>query len=264
MLVDSHCHLDFPDFAKELGDVVARAHEAGVGTMVTIGTRLDAFERVRAIAERFPNVYCTVGVHPHEAAAETGITEQRLVALAAHPKVVGIGETGLDYYYEHSPRAEQKAAFRVHIAAARRCGLPLIVHTREADQDTIDILDQEMGKGAYGGVIHCFSTGRQVAEKALELGLYISLSGIVTFRNARALRATVPTLPLERLLIETDAPYLAPVPKRGKRNEPAYLTHTAACVAELMGLGDQELAARTTANFFALFRNAQRPTEEVA
>lgn len=262
MLIDSHCHLDFPDFADELDEVVARAVGAGVGAMLTICTRLSTFDRVLAIAERFPNVYCSVGVHPHEAAAEAEIGEERLLALAAHPKVVGIGETGLDYYYEHSPRSEQKAAFRAHIAAARRSALPLIVHSREADRDTIDILAHEMGKGAYRGLIHCFSASREVAERAIELGLYISISGIVTFANATALRETVRALPLDRLLIETDAPYLAPVPKRGKRNEPAFIAYTAARVAELMGLSAKELAARTSANFFALFREARAPIDQ--
>ena len=259
MLIDSHCHLDFPDFAGELDEVVARAGAAGVGAMITICTRLGAFDGVRAIAEAFAGVYCSVGVHPHEAAAETDVTAERLLALARHPKVVGIGETGLDYYYQHSPRDEQQASFRVHIAAARKSTLPLIVHTRDAERDTIDILADEMAKGAYSGVIHCFSAGPEVAEKAVELGLYISLSGIVTFKTAGALREIVRDLPRDRLLVETDAPYLAPVPKRGKRNEPAFVAHTAACVAEIMGMSPDELAKTTTANFFALFRKACAP-----
>jgi len=259
MLVDSHCHLDFPDFADELDAVVARAREAGVATMVTICTRLSEFERVRAIAERFPEVYCSVGVHPHEAATESGVSEARLLELARHPKVVGVGETGLDYYYEHSPRAAQRASFRIHAAAARSSGLPLIVHSRDADRETAEILAEEMGQGAFPGLIHCFSSSAELARRALELGLYISLAGIVTFRKAEALRELVRGLPLERLLLETDAPYLAPVPRRGKRNEPAYVAHTAACVAEIKGLSVDQVAAATSANFRALFAKAAAP-----
>ena len=261
LLVDSHCHLDYPDFADELDEVVARAGAAGVSAMLTICTRLSAFADVRAIAGRFQNVTCSVGVHPHEAAAEgeQGTTSARLVALAADPKVVGIGETGLDYYYEHSPREAQQAVFRVHIAAARESGLPLIVHTREADRDTIDILTDEMASGAFKGVIHCFSVGPEVAEAALKMGFYISFSGIVTFNKAEALREIARGVPLERLLVETDAPYLAPVPKRGKRNEPAYVVHTAARLAEILGLEAEELARATTANFHALFAKAPPP-----
>ena len=257
MLVDSHCHLDFPEFAEELDQVVARAQAAGVGAMVTICTRLDAFDRVRAIAERYPHVFCSVGVHPHEAAAE--VSAERLLALAGHPKVVGIGESGLDYYYEHSPRPQQQASFRAHIEAARESGLPLIVHTRDADQDTIHILADEMAKGTYSGLIHCFTAGREVADQAVEMGLYISLSGIVTFRNAGALCEIVRDLPLDRLLVETDAPFLAPAPMRGKRNEPAFVVHTATRVAEILGVSEDELAKTTTANFFALFRKARVP-----
>ena len=261
LLVDSHCHLDYPDFADELDEVVARAGEAGVGSMLTICTRISAFADVRAIAGRFDNVTCSVGVHPHEAAAESeqGTTTDRLVALAADPKVVGIGETGLDYYYEHSPREAQRALFRVHIAAARESGLPLIVHTREADGDTVDILKEEMSSGPFKGVIHCFSTGPEVAEAALKMGFYISFSGIVTFNRAEALREIAKSVPLERLLVETDAPYLAPVPRRGKRNEPAYVAHTAARLAEVLGLEAEELARATTANFHALFAKAPPP-----
>jgi len=259
MLVDSHCHLDFPDFAEEIDAVVARAGDAGVGTMLTISTRLTTFDRVLAIAERFDRVWCSVGVHPHEAAREPDATAERLVALARHPKVVGIGETGLDYHYEHSPRESQRTAFRAHAAAARETGLPLIVHTREADGDTADILADEMGKGSFTGLIHCFSTSRQLAEKALEMGFYISVSGILTFPKAEPLRTIVAEVPLARLLVETDAPYLAPVPRRGKRNEPAFVAHTAARLAELKGLAPDDIATATTDNFFALFGKARRP-----
>ena len=258
MLVDSHCHLDFPDFADELNDVVGRARDAGIGRMVTIGTKLTKFDGVRAIAERFEDIYCTVGVHPHEAADEGVSDPNRLVDLADHPKVVGIGETGLDYYYEHSPREAQKTSFRAHIAAARETGLPLIVHTRDADDDTVDILADEMAKGSFSGLIHCFSTSQQVAEKSIKLGLYISVSGILTFNRADELRETVAGLPLDRLLVETDAPYLAPVPKRGKRNEPAFVVHTAATLAELKGVSVGEITDVTTENFFNLFKKVKR------
>lgn len=258
-LVDSHCHLDFPDFADELDDVVARARDAGVGTMVTICTHLSRFERVRAIAERYEGIWCTVGVHPHEADSEgAAATAEALIERAADPLVVGIGETGLDFYYEHSARDAQTASFRSHIAAARETGLPLIVHTRDADDETVDILHAEYAKGPFTGVIHCFSTSRKLAEKALEIGMYISLSGIVTFRRAEDLRDTVRALPLDRLLVETDAPYLAPVPKRGKRNEPAFVAHTAAVVAELKGLGAAEFARITSDNFFRLFHKIEQ------
>ena len=253
VLIDSHCHLDFPDFGPEVEDVVARAHAAGVGLMVTISTKVSEFERVRAVAERFPHVFCTVGIHPHEAASEPETDTATLIEMARHPKVVGIGETGLDYYYEHSPRAAQQRSFRAHIAAARETGLPLVVHTRDADDDMAEILVEETGKGAFPGLLHCFSSGPQLAEKAIELGLYISLSGILTFKTADELRATAAKVPMERLLVETDAPYLAPVPKRGKRNEPAFVVHTAAKLAEVKGVTAAALAEATTANFLRLF-----------
>ena len=261
MLVDSHCHLDFPEFAPELDAVVARARAAGVGRMVTICTRISKFDQVLKVAERFDDICCTVGVHPHEAAKEQGEDTARIVEIARNPKVVGIGETGLDYYYEHSPRDRQAASFRAHIAAARQTGLPLIVHTRDADDDMAAILAEEMGKGAFTGVLHCFSSSRQLAEKAVEMGLYISLSGILTFKKADALRATAKAVPLDRLLVETDAPYLAPVPMRGKRNEPAFVAHTAAAVAELRGMTPADLASRTTENFFRLFTRVPKPEE---
>ena len=200
-----------------------------------------------------------MGVHPHEAANEPNIDAERLIELARHPKVVGIGETGLDYYYDNSPRTRQRESFRVHIQAARKTGLPLIVHSRDADEDTASILEDEMTKGAFGGVIHCFTAGQGLAERALALGLYLSFSGIVTFKNADDLRAVAKTVPLDRLLVETDAPYLAPVPNRGKRNEPEFVRHTAALVAELKDVSLDEFAAATTANFFALFNEARAP-----
>src|SRR5713226_8908231 len=243
MLVDSHCHLDFADFSEERDAVVARARAAGVGTMLTIGTRLDEFPAVRTIAEAYPDIWCSVGAHPHEAADHAATTAAELAALAAHPRVIGIGETGLDYHYDHSPRDVQAQVFRVHVAAARASGLPLIIHAREADDDIARILREER---AEAGVLHCFSSGRGLAVAALELGFYISISGIVTFRNADDLRAIVRDVPLERLLVETDAPYLAPVPHRGRRNEPAFVAATAAAVAALKGVEPEALAVATT------------------
>ncbi len=254
MLVDSHCHLDFPDFAAERDAVIDRARAAGVGTMVTICTRLDEFPGVRAIAEAYDDVWCSVGAHPHEAADHAEIDTDELVSLAAHPRVVGIGESGLDFHYDHSPREVQERVFRAHIAASRASGLPLIVHAREADAEIAGVL---RGEGASSGVLHCFSSGRALAEAALDLGFYISISGIVTFRNAEDLRAIVRDVPLDRLLVETDAPYLAPQPTRGKRNEPAYIVHTAAMLAELKGVSSAEMAQTTTDNFFRLFAKAK-------
>lgn len=253
MLVDSHCHLDFPDFEGEIDDIRARAREAGVGLMLTISTSLKTFPAVRGFAERYDEVYCSVGVHPHEAEKEPETTTAQLIELAQAPQVVGIGETGLDYYYEHSPRDVQQTVFRAHIAAARETGLPLIVHTRDADKDMVTILEDEMGKGAFSGVIHCFSAGADLAEKAVALGMYISFSGILTFKKADEIRAVAAVVPENRILVETDAPFLAPMPKRGKRNEPAYVAHTAARLAEVRGLTVDELAARTTENFLTLF-----------
>ena len=259
MLVDSHCHLDFPEFAEDFDGVLARAEAAGVGTMVTICTRLSKFDAVRTIAEHHANIYCSVGVHPHNAAEEGLDDPAALLRLARHERVVGIGETGLDYYYEHSPRAAQQASFRTHIRAARDSGLPLIVHTREADGDTMAMLEEEHAEGPFTGLIHCFSTSRELAERAVELGMMISFSGIVTFNKAEELRAIARDLPLEHILVETDAPFLAPMPHRGKRNEPGYVAHTAACVAEARGLTAEELADATTDNFFRLFARAARP-----
>ena len=256
MLVDSHCHLDFPDFAEERDAVIARARAAGVATLLTIGTRLDQFPGVRAIAEAHDDIWCSVGAHPHEAADHAATTAADLAALAAHPRVIGIGETGLDFHYDHSPREVQKLVFRAHIAASKACGLPLIIHAREADDEVARILREE---APPPGVLHCFSSGRALAEAALELGFYISISGIVTFRNAQDLRAIVRDVPLDRLLVETDAPYLAPVPYRGRRNEPAFVAGTAAAVASLKGVDPEELAAATTDNFFRLFEKAVRP-----
>ncbi len=256
-LVDSHCHLDFPELAGDAAGVVARARNAGVGHMLTIGTKITKFDGVLAMAERFENVSCSVGIHPHEAGVEPAMDVEKLTTLANHPKVVAFGETGLDFFYEHSPRADQERSFRVHIAAAREAKLPLIVHTRDADPETAAILSEEMEKGPFTGVIHCFSSGPELAAKALELGFYISFSGIVTFKKADALRDVAKTVPLDRILVETDSPYLAPMPHRGKTNEPAFVTHTAAMVAGLKDVSRETLAAQTTENFFRLFSKAK-------
>ncbi len=259
MLVDSHCHLDYLEDGGELDAVVERARRAGVAQLVTICTKLSEVSRVIAIAERYDGIHCSVGVHPHEAGPEGQDGPQRLVALAAHPKVVGIGETGLDYYYEHSPREAQRQSFRAHLEAARHTGLPVIVHSRDAEEDTIAILEEEHARAPFNGVIHCFTGGPALARAALGLGLYISVAGVVTFKNAEALRRTLAEVPLERLLVETDSPYLAPVPKRGKRNEPAYVVHTAAARAELKGVAPEELIRATGDNVFRLFTKVARP-----
>lgn len=259
MLVDSHCHLNFEQLSSQLDDVVSRADAAGVKHMLTIGTKLREFEAVRQIAEKYPNIHCSVGIHPHEAEEEgADVTVETLLELSNHPRVVAIGETGLDYFYEHSPREVQKKSFRVHIDAARRTGLPLIVHTRHADEDTIQILTEEYEKGPFTGVIHCFSSGWEVAEKSMEIGFYISISGIVTFKAAEELRNHVQKIPLNRLLVETDSPYLAPMPNRGKTNEPSFVKHTALKVAELKSISEDEISRVTTENFFTLFNKIQR------
>lgn len=257
-LVDSHCHLDFPDFAEDLEEVMARAGRAGVSRMVTIGTYLSRMAPIFALAERFPEVWCTVGVHPHNVAEElTEATEERLEALLTHPRVVGIGETGLDYFYDKSPRPAQQESFRRHIRVAMRSGLPLVVHTRDAEDDTMRLLREETAGGApVCGLLHCFSGSAALADAALDFGFYLSFSGILSFKKTDALRAVAARTPLERILVETDAPYLAPVPHRGKRNEPAYVAHTAALLAELKGVPLATLAAATTANFERLFRRA--------
>ena len=260
MLVDSHCHLDYPDLQRDFSGVMARAKSAGVETMLAIGTKLRDFDAVRAIAEANENVFCTVGIHPHEAANERTAADA-LLALADHPKIVGIGETGLDYFYEKSPREAQAENFRAHMRAAHASGLPLVVHTRDADADTADLLNWAHRElPGTVGVLHCFTSSLELAQKAIDLGFYISISGIVTFKNAEDLRATVRALPIERLLVETDSPYLAPVPKRGKPCEPSYVLHTAAFVADLKGVGLPELAKATSDNFYRLFSRAKRPS----
>ncbi|UEM23437.1 TatD family hydrolase [Skermanella mucosa] len=260
MLIDSHCHLDFPDFAEERDEVIARAKRAGVARMVTISTRISRFDQIREIAEAYDEVYCTVGVHPHQAAEEQAVTSvERLVELSRHPKVVGIGESGLDYFYDNSPRDIQQAGFRMHAQACRETDLPIVVHTRDADEDTARILKEEGAGQGLRGVLHCFSSGRALAEQALEFGFYISLSGIVTFKRSEELRDIVRSVPLDRILVETDAPFLAPIPKRGKRNEPSFVAHTAAAVAQVKGISPEELAARTTENVLKLFNRMPAP-----
>ena len=259
MLVDSHCHLDFDVFDEDRADAIQRARAAGIGTMVTICTRVTRFADILAIAESDPDIWCSVGIHPHQAKEEPRVSVQDLVSRAQNAKVIGIGETGLDYYYDISPRDLQKESFRTHIAAARETGLPLIVHTRDADEDMADILEDEMGKGAYPGVLHCFSSGADLARRALDIGFYISLSGIVTFKNAQDLREIVEDVPLDRILVETDSPFLAPIPNRGRRNEPSFVVHTAAKVAEVKNTNLDLLSMTSTDNFFRLFNKAQRP-----
>ena len=262
MLVDSHCHLDFPDFAGERADIVRRAHEAGIGLMVTISTRVRRFPEILAIAEEFETVYCSVGTHPHNAAEETDVTADELIRLSRHPKVVAIGEAGLDYHYDKSPRDLQAAGLRTHIAAARETGLPLVIHARNADADMEAILRDETGKGAFPFILHCFSSGADLARTGVELGGYVSFSGILTFKNSGELRAIAANVPHDRLLVETDAPYLAPVPHRGKRNEPAFVAHTARVLAETTGIGADEISRITTANFFRLFSKIPKPERD--
>jgi TatD DNase family protein len=256
MLVDSHCHLDFPQLAERLPDVLARAKAAGVGRMVTISTHVARFERCRALADAHDELFFTVGTHPHNAAEEPDVPASEIAALARHPRCIGIGESGLDFFYDNSPRDMQRRVFRAHIAAARASGLPLVIHARDADEDMIAILTEEIGQAAFDAVLHCFSSGRRLAEIGVELGFYVSFSGILTFKRSEELREIARKVPPERLLVETDAPYLAPEPHRGRPNEPAYVAHTARVLAETIGLAPEALAELTTANFYRLFRKA--------
>src|ERR1700683_690025 len=260
MLIDSHCHLDFPDFSTELDAVVARARAAGIERMVTICTRVCRHDAVLAIAERFPDVYCSVGTHPHYAHEELDVTTADLVALTRNAKVVALGEAGLDYHYDNTPRDAQERGFRTHIAAARATGLPLVIPPREAADDTARILEEETGKGTFPAVLHCFTGGPDLARRAIALGHFISFPSILTFKNSAGLRAIAAELPADRILVETDAPYLAPSPFRGKRNEPAYVGEVAKVLAEARGVPFEEIAQQTTDNFFALFRKVPRPT----
>lgn len=259
MLVDHHCHIDRHEFANDLDGVVARAHAAGVGVMVNISTRIRRFAEVQAVIERYDSVYGSVGTHPHQAHEELDIPTAEIVRLSKHPKIVAIGEAGLDYFYKHSTPAAQAEGFRNHIAAARETGLPLEIHTREADTDTISILEDEHAKGAFPAVLHCFTGGRDLAMRAVDLGLMVSFSGVITFKKSEALRDIAREVPLDRLLVETDAPFLAPDPYRGKLNEPSYVVHTAATLAGVKGISLAELAAATTDNFFRAYSKAKRP-----
>jgi TatD DNase family protein len=253
MLVDSHCHLDFKDFAEDLDAIVARAEAAGIGRIVTISTRVRRQADLLAIAERFSNVYCSVGTHPHEADEEEGIPASELIERTKHPKVVALGEAGLDYFYQYGSREAQERGFRTHIAAARVTGLPLVIHTREADEDCGRILEEEMAKGPFKAVLHCYTGGRELAMKAIALGLSISFTGILTFKKSDTLRALAAELPADRIMVETDAPYLAPGKHRGKRNEPSFVVEVARVLAEARGVSFEEISRQTTENFFRLF-----------
>jgi TatD DNase family protein len=258
-IVDSHCHLDFESFSEDIDAVIERARAAGICRIVTICNKVSEFDRVLPIAERFEEVFCSVGVHPHEAGREGDVALERLIELSRHPKVVGIGECGLDYYYDNSPVEAQKASFRTHIAAARETGLPLIVHSRDADSDMADMLEEGARDGTYSGVLHCFTAGPELAARAVAIGFYVSLAGIITFKSAESLRETVREIPMDRLLVETDAPFLAPVPMRGKRNEPAFTRHTNRVLADLREVGEVEMAETTTENFLRLFTKVPPP-----
>lgn len=257
MLIDSHCHLDFADFDGELEAVLDRARARNVGGFVTINTRVRQFDAIRAIAEQHADVCCSVGTHPHNAAEEDDLPIEEILERAKHPKVVAIGEAGLDYHYDRSPRDAQERGFRKHIDAARRTGLPLVIHSRDAEDDTAAILEEEMGKGRFSAVLHCFSSAPRLAHAGIAMGLYVSFSGILTFKRSEELRALASELPADRILVETDAPYLAPMPNRGKRNEPAFVTDTARVLAESRGVSEAEIAEQTTSNFHALFSRAR-------
>lgn len=258
MLIDTHCHLDFPDFEAERDAIIERARAAGVGQMITISTRVKRFDTILAIAEAYPNVFCSVGTHPHNADEELDITVDDLIRLSAHPKVVAIGEAGLDYFYDNAPRDAQAEGLRRHIAAARQTGLPLVIHSRSADEDMAAILTEETGKGAFPFLLHCFSSGPELARVGVELGGYVSFSGILTFPKSEELREIAKTVPHDRMIVETDAPYLAPKPFRGKRNEPAYVAHTAEVLADTIGVTKDEIASLTTENAFRIFSKMPR------
>ena len=264
MLVDSHCHLDFPDFADDLDAIVKRAETAGVSRIVTISTRVRKLDGLLKITDRFSNVFCSVGTHPHNADEEDGITADELIALTKHPKVVALGEAGLDNHYMDGSPAAQERGFRAHIAAARATGLPLVIHTREADERCGEILDEEVAKGPFKAVLHCYTGGRELAMKAIDLGLSISFTGILTFKNSQSIRDIAAELPADRIMVETDAPYLAPGKYRGKRNEPSFVTETARVLAETRGVSVEEISRQTTENFFRLFDKVPRPDAKAA
>ena len=256
MLVDSQCHLNYKGLVEQQAEVLARARSSGVSAMLNISTRESEWDEVVGLAEQEADVWASVGIHPHEADGHTGVDAAKLIDRAQNPRVVGVGETGLDYYYDKSDRAQQRSSFREHIVAARETQLPIIIHTRDAEDDTAQILSEEMALGSYTGVIHCFTASAEFARRSLDLGLYISLSGIVTFKNAADIQAVAKWLPADRMLVETDAPFLAPVPHRGKTGEPGFVADTARFVANLRGEGEQSFAEQTTANFYRLFSKA--------
>jgi len=258
MLIDSHCHLDFPDFAPERDEIVARAREAGVSPMITISTRMRRFEEIYALTQAYEDVFCSAGTHPHYASEEKDVPLEDIVAAAGREKVVAIGEAGLDYHYDFSAVEDQKAGFRRHIEAARQTGLPLVIHSREAEEDTAAILEDEMAKGAFSAVLHCYTSGPDLARRGLALGLYVSFSGVLTFKKSDELREIAATVPMDRVLVETDAPYLAPMPYRGKRNEPAYVRYTAKVLADVKGVSEDEIARVTTENVHRLFSRLPR------
>jgi TatD DNase family protein len=263
MLIDSHCHLDFPDLATKREAVLAHAEEAGVGLMLTISTRVRRFSDLLEIVEPHSNVFCSIGTHPHHAAEERDITLEEIVKFTRHPKVAAIGEAGLDYHYDNSPREDQERGFRTHIAAARQTGLPLVIHARDADEDVAGILEEETARGAFPFVLHCFTGGPELARRGLALGGYVSFSGVVTFKSSDALRDIAKDVPLDRLLVETDAPYLAPEPLRGRTNEPANVAFTAKRLAAVRGVSEEEIAAATTDNFFRLFKKVPRSAASI-
>ncbi len=258
MIVDSHCHLDFKEFSADRDAIVRRAKEAGVGAMVTISTRVKEFDRIREIVETYDNVFGSVGTHPHNADEELDVSAEDLIRIAEHPKIVAIGEAGLDYHYDHAPRDAQAQGFRTHIAAARETGLPLVIHAREADEDMIRILEDESAKGAFPAVLHCYSSGAELARRGVALGLYVSFSGILTFKNSQNVRDIAMSVPDDRILVETDAPYLAPAPHRGQTNEPSYTVHTAQVLADIRGWTFEKAAQCTTENFARLFTKVPR------
>lgn len=257
MLVDSHCHLNFPDFKDDINGVIARAKAAGVNIMQTICTEMAEFDDVYSIAENNEGVFCSVGVHPNDSGKQEIVLAQELIGKTSYKKVIGIGETGLDYHYEYSDRGLQKQSFIEHIKAAQATGLPLIVHTRDADEDTMQIINDEISKRSFKFLIHCFTSGKQLADVMVKLGGYISVSGIITFKNAQSIRDALADVPLDRILIETDSPFLAPIPHRGKRNEPSYVTQVNKALAMLKNISEEECAEITTANFFRLFDNVK-------
>ena len=264
MLVDSHCHLDFPDFADDLDAIVARAETAGIGRIVTISTRVNRIDALLGITARFSNVYCSVGTHPHQANEEDGIPAEELIALTRHPKVVALGEAGLDNFYKDGSPEAQERGFRTHIAAARATGLPLVIHTRDADEHCGRILEEEMANGSFRAVLHCYTGGRDLAMKAIGLGLSISFTGILTFKNSQSIRDIAAELPADRIMVETDAPYLAPGKFRGKRNEPSFVVETAKVLADVRGVSFEEISRQTTENFFKLFDKVPRPDAKAA